>query len=190
VLAKEAPTGAAGSTQYAIAIHHYARGLALAAKGQLEEAPKELAALRTIQTSEALSKEMVNFSPAVDVVKIAGNILEADLAARAKKYDDAIRLLKEAAAIEDTLAYTEPPTWHHPVRQILGAVQLEAGKPADAQQSYEEDLKKWPNNGWSLFGLAQALRAQDKMEAATVAESRFKSAWQRADVKLTASVIR
>jgi tetratricopeptide (TPR) repeat protein len=190
VLAKELPTGPAGATQYAIAIHHYARALALAAKGQLDDAAKALAALRAIQAGDALSKEMVNFSPAVDVVKIAGNIVEADLAARQKRHDAAIGLLREAVAIEDTLAYTEPPTWHHPVRQILGAIQLEAGKPADAEKSYEEDLKKWPNNGWSLFGLAQSLRAQDKMEAAAVAESRFKTAWQRSDVKLTASVIR
>jgi len=180
----------AAEARYATAINHYARGVALAVKGDLDGAAKELAALRAIQTSDALKPVQINFSPGADVVKLAGNIVEAEIAARKKNYGDAIRLLTEAAAIEDTLAYMEPPTWHHPVRQILGAIQLEAGKPADAEQTYRDDLRKWPENGWSLTGLVQALRAQNKTDIANATEGRLRKAWGRADVKLTGSVIR
>jgi predicted Zn-dependent protease len=90
-------------------------------------------------------------------------------------------------AEQDTHWFTEPPPWYFPVRQALGAVLLQAGRPADAEQVYREDLRRNPGNGWSLFGLTQALRAQNKAADAAKAEADFKKAWARADVTLTAS---
>ena len=90
-------------------------------------------------------------------------------------------------AIEDGIPYDEPPGWHAPVRQTLGAVLLEAGRPADAERVYREELRRNPGNGWSLFGLAQSLRAQGKAVDASSALGEFALAWRHADVRLTAS---
>jgi len=66
-------------------------------------------------------------------------------------------------------------------------VQLAAGQAAAAEASYRQDLARFRDNGWSLFGLAQALRAQQKGEEADATELRFQQAWRHADLKLVAS---
>jgi hypothetical protein len=95
--------------------------------------------------------------------------------------------LQDAILLEDSLNYIEPPDWHYPIRQSLGAVLLKAGRPLEAETVYWEDLRRNPDNGWSLFGLMQSLRAQGKEEQAAGVEARFKKAWANADVTLTAS---
>ena len=62
---------------------------------------------------------------------------------------------------------------------------LAAGQANEAQGVYEEDLRRYPENGWSLFGLVQALDAQRR--PAQEARARFEAAWRHADVKLAAS---
>ena len=90
-------------------------------------------------------------------------------------------------AIEDGIPYDEPPGWHAPVRQTLGAILLDAGRAADAERVYREELRRNPGNGWSLFGLAQSLRAQDKAVEAKAAQAEFATAWRNADLELVAS---
>jgi predicted Zn-dependent protease len=99
----------------------------------------------------------------------------------------AISQLQEAVAMEDKLAYVEPRAWYSPVRQVLGAVLLAAGKPEEAEAVYRQDLGKHPENGWSLYGLAQSLSAQGKFSEAKDVQFRFEKAWQNADVNLLAS---
>ena len=94
---------------------------------------------------------------------------------------------RKALAIEDAGIYFEPPKWYYPVRHSLGAALLKAGHQAEAEQVYREDLRRFPENGWSLFGLAQALRAQGKTTEAAAADARFRRAWATTDVTLTAS---
>ena len=77
--------------------------------------------------------------------------------------------------------------WHYPPRHALGAVLLEAGRPAEAETVYWDDLERFPENGWALFGLSKALRAQGKDEQADLIEARFEKTWARADATLTAS---
>ena len=95
--------------------------------------------------------------------------------------------LEEAVRIQDSLAYIEPPSWYYPVRQNLGAALLALGRTEEAEAVYREDLRQYPNNGWSLFGLAESLRAQGKTEEAAEVQQRFEAAWQYADVVLNAS---
>ena len=91
-------------------------------------------------------------------------------------------------ALEDDLPYGEPPPWFYPVRHNLGAALLQLGRAADAEAVYREDLRRHPGNGWSLFGLSRALRAQGRGPEADAADARFRKAWERADVTLTSSV--
>jgi len=91
--------------------------------------------------------------------------------------------------LEDALVYTEPEEWHYPPRQALGAELLAAGRPREAEVVYWQDLRKHPENGWSLYGLAQAQAAQGKAAQAADTRARFEKAWSQADIQLTASRI-
>jgi tetratricopeptide (TPR) repeat protein len=100
---------------------------------------------------------------------------------------NAIAHLKTAVTLEDNLKYDEPATWYSPVRQLLGAVLLKANRAPDAEIVYVEDLKRYPENGWSLFGLAHSLHQQGKTRQALIVQERFEQACKYRDVTLTAS---
>ncbi len=170
-------------------VWHYARGLAYTAGGQLGQAQKELTRLQTIAANNALEGYRVTFSRngAQAILEIAGHVLAGEMAAARKDYDKAIARLHRAALLEDNLIYNEPPDWHVPVRQALGAVLLEAGRAAEAESVYWQDLNQNRENGWALFGLMQSLRAQGKQFQADEAEKRFQKAWAGADISLTSS---
>jgi predicted Zn-dependent protease len=125
--------------------------------------------------------------PLSNRLAIGTHHLAGEIAAAKGDRGTAIAELEKSVAAQDKLAYTEPPPWYFPVRQSLGATLLEAGRAKDAEAVYREDLRRHPKNGWSLFGLARALGAQKKTSEARWAEQGFATAWQRADVKLTAS---
>jgi tetratricopeptide (TPR) repeat protein len=122
-----------------------------------------------------------------DLLEMARSILEGEIHAAHRNYDQAIETLRAGAAVEDGLSYDEPEPWPIPVRQVLGAVLLEAGRPAEAQVEYLKQLDHHEENGWSLFGLAQSLEAQGKMEEAAAVWKRFEAAWPRADIWLRSS---
>jgi tetratricopeptide (TPR) repeat protein len=117
-------------------------------------------------------------------VQVAERFVAAEIARSEKDYDAAIAALNTAVTIEDTLPYDEPPAWNWPSRLALGRVLLEAGKPAEAEQAYRDELERNPENGWSLHGLAKSLKAQGKRKEAAEAEARFTKAWANADVEL------
>ena len=170
-------------------VWHYARGLAFTATGKVDEASKELGSLRDIAEDKSLVGYRVTFSRngAKAILDIATAVLEGELAAKRGDYEKAIAQLHRGVLLEDNLIYNEPPDWHVPVRQSLGAVLLEAGRPAEAEAIYWQDLQLNRENGWSLFGLTQSLRAQGKEEQAVLMEKRFRKAWGQADVTLIAS---
>jgi tetratricopeptide (TPR) repeat protein len=121
------------------------------------------------------------------VMQIAIHSLNGDIAYRQADYEGAIAHYEQALELEDTLIYTEPAYWNRPIRRDLGAALLAAGRPAEAENAYAEDLGKFPDNGWSLFGIIQAFEAQGKAAEAEAARERFRSAWETADITLTAS---
>ena len=172
---------------YTTGVWHYARGLAFNAKGQAADAARELAALDGILQSVPPERTVAFFFRTKNVLQLAANLLGGEIAAKGRDFTTAERLLRAAVAEQDSHWFTEPPPWYFPVRQALGAVLLQAGKPGDAEQVYREDLRRNPGNGWSLFGLAESLRAQGKTAEAAQANESFRRAWAQADVRLTAS---
>jgi tetratricopeptide (TPR) repeat protein len=172
---------------YATGVWHYARGLAFNAKGQAAEARSELAALEAGLGAMPPERTVAFFFRAKNLMQLAANVLAGEIAAKAGDYATAERLLRAAVAEQDTHWFTEPPPWYFPVRQTLGAVLLQAGRSAAAEQVYREDLVRNPGNGWALFGLTQAFRAQGKTDSAQQSEIRFRKAWASADVTLTGS---
>ena len=169
-------------------IWHYARGLAFTATGRLCAAATELESLDKIAADKSL-QELALFSPnsGAPIIKIAAEVLAGRLAAKRGETEKAIAHLHRAVLLEDALVYTKRADWHYPVRQSLGAVLLQADRAAEAETVYWEDLRRNPENGWSLFGLMKSLEAQGKTEQAEEIEQRFRKAWDRANVTLTAS---
>jgi len=165
----------------------YARGISFVAKNQLPQAERELAQLNVLLKDKSLDGPL--FSPNVmrNILEIGPEVLSGEIAAARRQYDKAIAHLEKAVRLEDALVYTEPSEWHYPPRHALGAILLEAGRPAEAETVYWEDLRRNRENGWALVGLLQALKAQKKTYEAELVEARFKRAWQRADITLTAS---
>ena len=179
----------ADSNDYGIAVWHYARALAFTARQQLDRARAEAAALDEVAAREVF-KTTLKDSPLAGNLGIATRVVRGEIAAAEKDYAKAVAVLTEAVKLNDEQSYMEPAYWHFPVRHNLGAVLLEAGRPAVAEQVFREDLKRNRENGWALFGLMQSLERQDdprkKDELSTVA-TRFRKAWARADVTLTAA---
>ncbi len=169
------------------AIWHYARGLALVAKGRRDEATRELDSLRTLATSGGLDYQLFSPNTAANILAVAPEVLAGELAEARGDHDTAIRHLERAVRFEDALVYTEPEEWHYPPRLALGALLLSAGRAREAEVVYWEDLRRHPENGWALRGLADALTAQGRKAEAAEAQARFERAWARADVKLPGS---
>lgn len=173
---------------YMRAIRHYARGLAFERTGRPAEADAELAALREIAKDAQLAQlTILGLNSVEKLVAVAERVLTGEMASHRGKHDAAVAALRDAAAQEDALTYDEPPEWFFPVRQNLGAALLAAGKPAEAATIYREDLFLYPENGWSLIGLEQALSAEGKTAEAKNVRKRFEKAWANADFELRAS---
>ena len=167
--------------RFSYAMAKYAQGVAHAARGEWAEAQ---AALDTVTGINDATPEGAEGKMALS---IAVHALSGEIATRRDDLDAGINYFREAAKIEDGGLYREPPKWYYPIRHSLGAALVKAGRHAEAEKVYREDLRRFPENGWSQFGLAQALRAQGKHTEAGTADARFRRAWASTDVTLTAS---
>jgi tetratricopeptide (TPR) repeat protein len=174
---------------FARAFHHGARAIAFAGKGDTENARKEQAIFR--ERAQHVQKETaVGNNTAESVIALANHMIEGELLIAEGKVDPGLDELRAALTLEDALKYDEPPSWMIPLRHTIGANLMHAGRFAEAEQVYRDDLKRLPENGWSLLGLSQALAAQQKdgveLEAT---RARFNKVWAKADVKITSSCL-
>ena len=173
---------------YPTAIRHFARGMAHARKGALAEAAREADALHAIAGDPAMAKvSFFDINHADGVLRVADALLRGELLRARGKHQEAITALREAAAAEDALAYNEPADWPLPVRPYLGAALLETDNAKEAAEAFGQDLKTYPHNGWSLFGLAQAQEKLGQADAARETSRRQAAAWQWADAPLVAA---
>jgi tetratricopeptide (TPR) repeat protein len=165
---------------YPQAIWHYARGTAYVRSGQPDAAQRELARLEQLAAEPALATFKVkNLNPVAHLARIAVLTLSADLASARGEAAQAVTLLREATRIEDAFEYDEPHLWLAPTRHALGAALLAAGQATQAEQVYRQDLAHYPDNGWSLNGLAQALEAQGRAAQAQQAREAASKAFDR-----------
>jgi tetratricopeptide (TPR) repeat protein len=162
----------------------FARAMAFTAKGQLSDAEKELTELEELVADPSL-KGQTTFSNNTGhaILRIAPEVVAGEIAAKRKDWDRATLHLDRAIRYEDSLIYQEPPDWHAPVRQNLGAVLLQAGRADEAEAVYWEDLRNNPGNGWSLRGLMRALEALGKKDEAARVKARLAEAWKFADAE-------
>jgi len=173
---------------FARAIWHYGRGVAHAALGDTEAALAELAAIEQLEP-DVDEIFMGNVYPARDLLEIAKSLLRGEMAYRAGDAANAVLAFEEAVTLQDALPYTEPPFWYYPTRQSLGAALLASDRVDEARAVFEADLEQYPMNGWSMFGLAEALRRQGDEAGAEQMTARFETVWQFADVSLATSIL-
>jgi tetratricopeptide (TPR) repeat protein len=173
--------------RYTNAVWHYARGLASVAKGHLDQAVVERDSLAAIEAATPPDAIIGTDNSTKAVLHVATTTLTGEIAAGQGKMDDAIASVEEAVKSQDGLHYDEPAIWYYPVRHSLGPLLLKAGRAADAEKVYREDLRQNPGNGWSLYGLAQSLKAKGDAAGAAATDKEFRKAWAKADVTLAAS---
>jgi len=175
---------------YLVAMWHYAQGIAAANQDKLEDAKTHHAQLLTAASDAGIEQMKVwDRYSVINGVRIAERQLAADIARAQKDYATAAGALREAVVFEDEIPYDEPPGWHAPVRQKLGAVLLQAGDAAAAETTFREELRRNPENGWSLYGLEQSLRAQGRGKEADEVAGRVARAWANADVELSVAAL-
>jgi tetratricopeptide (TPR) repeat protein len=175
--------------RFTTAMWHYARGIAYTRKGRHAEADAELAAFDAIASDAKLAATGYDTSggTAGQRLQIARHHLVGEMAAARGDRQTAVVELQAAIVVQDAMPYSEPPPFYMPVRQALGAVLLDDGRPREAEAVYREDLRQYPKNGWSLYGLAESFEAQRRPADANWARRGFLSAWARADLELQAS---
>ena len=185
VLAEAAPPA---DLPYMSAMWHAARGLALVAEGRLGDADKEQSVLTSMAKDPSLTSLYISsVNVASTIVTIADHVLAGEIAASRRRTDEAARHFSAAVAAEDGLIYMEPPDWPIPVRQLQGAALLALGRNKDAEAAFRGDMKKFPDNGWSLSGLQASLEQQGRANEAAAVKARFDEVWRRADTPLTAA---
>jgi tetratricopeptide (TPR) repeat protein len=171
------------------AFHHAARAIAFAAKGD-PAAARQAQSLFLENAKKVPKEETFGNNTGEDLMALAQHMTEGEILVSEGKLDPGIAELQQAIKLEDALHYDEPPAWLIPIRHSLGAVLMRHGRYAEAEQIYRDDLARLPDNGWSLFGLAQSLRAQGKnAEEAKTTEAKFKKVWAKADTKITSSCL-
>lgn len=166
-------------------VAHYARALAHAAQGNLRQARAERRQVKRLARSDAARELVVSFSTAEELLTLAEHIISGEIARAKGRERRAERHFLRAIAIEDGLRYSEPPIWHHPTRHRLGDLYLKTGDLEAAAAVFRSDLDEFRDNGWALFGLAQALeRLRPEAPETEDAKRRLAEAWREADVEL------
>jgi len=171
------------------AFHHAASAIAYAAKGDTVNARKAQSVFveraKLVPKDDFVSNNTCEALLAVAIPMVEGEILIAE-----GKIDSGIEQLRAAMQKEDALKYDEPPGWLIPVRHSLGAVLMKQQRFAEAEQVYRDDLARLPENGWSLLGLAESLRKQNKnTDEVAQTQAKFKRVWAKADLTITTSCL-
>ena len=172
--------------KYSQGIYHYARGMAYAANEELEKAEAVEARIKDIDVKEDVR---AGGQPSGLLLDIANELLLGQIEFSKNNFSLASKYFVSAVDLQDTLPYTEPPFWYYPSRQSLGNSLMKEGKASAAENVYKRDLKDYPRNGWSLYGLTLALKEQGKLQEAEEVHKKFKHIWQLSDIELKASTI-
>jgi tetratricopeptide (TPR) repeat protein len=174
-------------SRFMTGIWHYGRALAYLHTGRLTDARRELRPLTAAREAMGEVEHYIGFAAAETLMTIAEEIVRGEIAYAEGGTLQGLAHLERAVRLEDSLRYNEPPDWYFPVRHFLGAMLLDAGRPTEAEVIYAADLRKNPENGYSLIGLGRALEQQGRSEDAKDVAERFSRAWADATHELTSS---
>jgi tetratricopeptide (TPR) repeat protein len=174
---------------------HYGRGVAHAAKGQISQAHAEREAFTAAYNRIPESRYLFN-NTARDILAVAAEMLDGEIAYRKNEVDDAFAHLRRAIELDDALPYDEPWGWMQPTRHAYGALLLEQGLVEQAAEVYAADLGldptlsrpcQHPGNVWSLHGYHECLQRLGRTAEAGIIGQQLALAMARADVPVAAS---
>ena len=168
------------------AVWRYARGVALAALGRVDEALQEQEAFLAAKAAVPHTRLLFN-NPVAEILSVAEHVLAGEIEYRRGNHERAFELLRQAVHLDENLNYDEPWGWMEPARHALGALLTEQGRHMEALVVYRANLERYPENGWALHGLAECLQALGREEEAADARERFERAWERADTRIPGS---
>ena len=169
-------------------MQHYARAVSYAAKSDVASARKEQA-LFLEQRKKVAKEATFGNNVGSDLLDAAESLMKGEILYRSGKVEEGLASMREAVVREDKLRYDEPPDWIQPTRHSLGAALLQSGRAKEAEKVFRDDLAKLPGNGWALYGLGRALRAQKKDAEAMSVEKEFAASWVKADLKINSSCL-
>lgn len=172
-------------TPYLLGMWHFVQGSAYVRMNELDKAQASLTALAGIKNTPSLKNFRAVTNSASDLLSIAQHTLAGDIAKSNGDILGAISEYKQGILIQDRLRYMEPPDWLQSTRLSLGQLYLSLKRYLEAEEIFTEDLVLLQENGWALFGLFSSLQGQQKAEQAKAVDTKFKKAWQHADVVLT-----
>jgi tetratricopeptide (TPR) repeat protein len=172
---------------YAQVMWRFSRGLAFLRSGYDSQADRELLKLDSLNKLDTLNTIYITFNPVSTSSQIATALLRGEILLKQKKFDQAVQSFQDAVKVEDGMRYNEPPDWKLPTRHYLGAALLDAGRFADAEKVYVDDLKVNRENGWSLTGLQRCQNAQGKKSEVAATAKRFAKAWKNSDIGVSSS---
>jgi tetratricopeptide (TPR) repeat protein len=144
------------------AMWHFARAVTYADMGRIGAAETERSALADIGADHDFQGMVNGGVPAPDLLRIAYHVISARMAMNQGDFETAIDEYQQAIAVQDTFPYMEPEYWYVPLRQSLGGALLASGRPGEAEAAFRAALAHTPNNGWAVYGLTEALRAQGR----------------------------
>ena len=183
ILAEPEPQG---DLHAARAVWHYARGVALASLGRVDEAEAEQAEFLVAKAALPITRVLFN-NPVAEILNVADKVLEGEIEYRRGNHELAFATLREAVQLDEQLNYDEPWGWMEPARHALGALLTAQGRYEEGVAVYRANLERYPDNGWALHGLAECLRGLGRDDEAEEIEARFEEAWARADVTIPGS---
>ena len=175
--------------KFSNSIFNYALSVAHAANGNSLEANRFQSMILNDIESEEVNAMVMAGHPTKSLMKIASLLASGSIDMYSSKYSEAITSFEEAVIIQDTLPYTEPPFWYYPTRQTLGHALLMNNSFEEAALVFEKDLKDYPRNGWSYFGLHLAQKKLNNQEESIKALDKFKEIWGRADISINSSIV-
>ncbi len=142
-----------------------------------EESRRLFDAIAKLEQANDFADLVAGGVPAKDVLQLAQQVVRARIAQANQDSTGAIQHFAAAVALEDALAYSEPPYWYYPTRQSLGAALLLAGQLDKAEDVLRASLARAPNNGWALFGLMRIYQQRGDEASARAAQQLLDKAW-------------
>ena len=175
--------------KFSLGVYHYARSIAFASKGDIDNAKKEQSKILPLKDAPEIQVIIKAGQPSDKLLEIANHLALGQIELASMNLDASIMHFRKAVETQDALPYREPEFWYYPTRQSLGHALLVSDAFNEAVSVFNQDLKDYPRNGWSYYGLYKAHKALGNIKLSEKAFAKHQEIWQMSDVQLKSSII-